>query len=312
MEYYRSFSKYLRGLFGCKVHKVSINAGMTCPNRDGTLSYDGCIFCDEVGSAAKPCKPEIPVIRQIENGKEVMRSKYKAKKFLAYFQAFTNTYAEVDLLRELYRTAVKCEDIAGLIIGTRPDCINDDILRVLADIAKEKYVQIEYGLQSVHDESLKYLNRRHSFADFVNAFNMTRKYPDIKIGAHIILGIAGEKESDMIKTAETVSDIGIDIIKIHQMHVIKGTRLEELFLSGEYKPMAAAEYVTLLVTFLEHLSGDIVVDRLIGDRSHDVLVAPRWSIKKRVILKMIEDEFVKRDTYQGAKYEKKRTLNRSA
>jgi radical SAM protein (TIGR01212 family) len=312
MEYYNSFNRYLKNLFGVKVHKVSINAGMTCPNRDGSLSYDGCIFCDDKGSAALPCKPEIPILNQIEHGKKVMSERYKAKKFLAYFQAYTNTYGDVDELEELYHKAIEDDDIVGLIIGTRPDCITDDILKVLSGIAKKKYVQIEYGLQSVHDRSLKYLNRHHSFDDFVKAYNLTRKYPDIRIGVHLILGIAGETKEDMIKTAETVSDMGIDIIKVHHMHVIKGTTLEDLYIKGEYKPMEADEYIPLLVTFLEHVSGDIIVDRLIGDRSHDVLVAPRWSIKKRVILSMIEDEFKKRNTNQGAKYERKRAVNRSA
>lgn len=303
MKHYNSFNEYLRKIFGCKVHKVSINAGMTCPNRDGTLSYDGCIFCDEVGSAAIPCKPEIPILTQIDNGKLVMKRKYKAKRFLAYFQAFTNTYGPVEELKRLYLKAMSDDEIVGLIIGTRPDCISKEILEVLADIAKEKYVQIEFGLQSTHDRTLKFLNRHHTFADFKNAVQMTRKYPEIKIGAHVILGITGESEQDMIKTAKTLSDMAIDIVKIHQLHVIKGTKLEELYLKGEYTPMTAEQYITLLVTFLEHLSSDITVDRLIGDRSHDVLVAPRWSIKKRVILSMIEDEFKKRDTRQGARYE---------
>jgi radical SAM protein (TIGR01212 family) len=312
MEYYHSFGEYLKKLFGCKVYKVSINAGLTCPNRDGTLSYDGCIFCDEAGSAPEPCKPDMPVLTQLENGKEVMKRKYKAKKFLAYFQAYTNTYGEADELKRLYHEAIKKDDVIGLIIGTRPDCISHEILSVLAEIAKEKYVQIEYGLQSIHDKSLEYLNRHHSFADFLNAFEMTREYPDIKIGAHVILGIAGETESDMIKTAQVLSKIGIDIVKIHHMHVIADTKLEELFLCGEYKPMTAKEYVSLLVTFLEHLSTDIVVDRLIGDRSHDILVAPRWSIRKRVIIRMIQQEFAKRKTHQGAKYGSKRAAHRSA
>lgn len=312
MEYYNSFGEYLKKLFGCKVYKVSINAGLTCPNRDGTLSYDGCIFCDEAGSAPEPCKPEIPVTTQLENGKEVMRRKYKAKKFLAYFQAYTNTYGDVDELEKLYQEAVKGDDVIGLIIGTRPDCVSHEILAVLSKIAKEKYVQIEYGLQSVHDKSLEYLNRHHSFADFLNAFEMTREYPDIKIGAHVILGIARETERDMIKTAQVLSKIGIDIVKIHHMHVIAGTKLEKLFKSGEYKPMSAEEYINLLVTFLEHLSADIIVDRLIGDRSHDILVAPRWSIKKRVMIRMIQDEFAKRKTLQGAGYGIKRAAHRSA
>ena len=306
MEYYNSFNEYLRNLFGCKVHKVSINAGMTCPNRDGTLSSEGCIFCDETGSAAEPCKPNIPILTQLENGKKVMREKYKAKKFLAYFQAYTNTYGEPAKLKELYRSAIDCEDIVGLIIGTRPDCISADVLDVISDVAHGKYVQIEFGLQSIHDRSLEYLNRRHTFSDFVKAVELTRNYPKIKIGAHIILGIGGESEREMIKTAETISDIGIDIVKIHHLHVIKGTKLEQLFLSGAYKPMSVDEYVPLLVTFLEHISSDIVVDRLVGDRSQDLLVAPKWSIKKRVILNMIETEFINRKTKQGAKYEKER------
>jgi len=305
MEYYNSFSQYLKKMFGCKVHKVSINAGMTCPNRDGSLSYDGCIFCDDTGSAAKPCKPEIPVETQIANGKKVMAEKYRAVKFLAYFQAYTNTYGDVELLSDLYRKAVDDEDIVGLVIGTRPDCISDAILKVLSDISKDKYVQIEYGLQSIHDRSLRYLNRHHSFDDFVNACKMTRQFPEIKIGTHIILGIDGETKEDMIRTAEAVSDIGIDLIKVHHMHVIKGTKLEELYLKGEFTPLSAEEYIELLVTFLEHISDKIIVDRLFGDRSHDVMVAPRWSIKKRVVLNMIEAEFNRRKTRQGAKYEKK-------
>ena len=305
MTYYKSFNEYLKDRFGCKVHKVTINAGFTCPNRDGSLSYDGCIFCDEKGSAAEPSKPEIPMKEEIAHGKMVMSEKYRAKKFLAYFQAYTNTYADVALLEELYRDAIDDDDIVGLIIGTRPDCVNREILTMLADIAKEKYVQIEYGLQTTHDDSLKYLNRHHTYADFLHAFNMTREFEEIKIGVHIILGITRETETEMIKTAETISDLGVDVVKMHHMHVIKGTYLEELYLRGDYKPMEAQEYISLLVTFIEHLSSDIAIDRLIGNKSQDVLVAPRWSIKKRVILSMVEEEFKKRNTFQGAKYEGK-------
>ncbi|MFC1855296.1 TIGR01212 family radical SAM protein [Thermodesulfobacteriota bacterium] len=303
MNHYNTFSRYLKNIFGVKVHKISVNAGMTCPNRDGSLSSDGCIFCDEFGSAAKPSRPEIPMPVQVNNGKEVMGTKYKAKQFLAYFQAYTNTYGETKELVKLYKTAVEIDDVVGLIIGTRPDCIEEELLKELSDIAKNKYVQIEYGLQSVHDKSLKYLNRHHTYSDFVRAYEMTRKHPEIKIGAHVILGIEGETEADMIKTATTLSDIGIDVVKIHQIHVIKGTRLEELFNNGELTLMSADEYVTLLVTFLEHLSSNIVIDRLIGDRSHDVLIAPRWSIKKRVMIRKVEEEFVRRNTKQGAKCE---------
>ena len=303
MKLYNSLNEYFRNTFGCKVHKISINADMTCPNRDGTLSTDGCIFCDEVGSAAIPARPEIPILTQLDNGKRVMSQRYKAKKFLAYFQAFTNTYAPADVLEKLYRTAIEDDDVVGLVVGTRPDCISKEVLKVLADIAKEKYVQIEFGIQTIHDKSLAYLNRHHTFASFTDAVQRTREYPEIKIGAHVILGIPGETEPEMIQTAVELSNIGIDIIKIHQLHVIKGTRLEELYDKGEYTPMTADEYVTLLVTFLEHLSEDIVVDRLIGDRSHDVLVAPRWSIKKRVVLNMIENELKNRNSHQGAKYE---------
>ncbi len=303
--YYSAFSRYLKDKFGCKVHKISIHAGMTCPNRDGSLSTDGCIFCDEVGSAAKPCKPDVSITEQLARGKSVMSRKYKAEKFLAYFQPFTNTYGPVDELARLYHEAITADDVVGLVIGTRPDCVSPEILDVIASIAREKYVQIEFGLQSIHDRSLDYLNRHHSYADFIKAHAMTRERGGISIGVHVILGIAGESEADMIDTARTLSDIGIDLIKIHQMHVIKGTRLEEMYNCGEYVTMSAEEYVTLLVTFLEHLSADIVIDRLIGDRSHDVLVAPRWSIKKRVMLRLIQDEFIRRNTRQGAKYEKK-------
>ncbi len=304
-KYYNSFNEYLRALFGSKVRKVPVNAGMTCPNRDGTLSHDGCIFCDATGSAAEPCKPEIPIATQIKSGKLVMGKKGKATKFLAYFQALTNTYGDPEELGRLYRSAVVDEDMVGLIIGTRPDCVSPAILDILADIAGGKYVQLEYGLQSVHDDSLAYLNRRHSYEDFARAYEMTRQRPGIKVGAHVILGIAGESESDMLDTARTLSDIGIDVIKIHQMHVLKGTRLHELYMTGEYTPMSADEYVTLLVTFLERLSGGIVVDRLIGGRSGDLLVAPKWSYKKLQVLNMINNEFEKRGTKQGCYYKTK-------
>lgn len=304
-QYYNSFGEYLKMIFGCKVHKISINAGFTCPNRDGTYSYDGCIFCDDTGSAAEPCKPQTPISEQIAHGKEVMSKKYKAKKFLAYFQAYTNTYAPVEKLERLYRDPLMDDDFVGLIIGTRPDCVSDEILDMIAEIAKEKYVQIEYGLQSIHDKSLEYLNRHHTFADFISAFEMTRKRAGIKIGAHVILGIKGESASDMIDTARTLSDMGIDVIKIHQMHVLKGTKLEEAFLRGDFNPMTAEEYVRLVTVFLRNLSPDIIVDRLIGDRAHDLLISPKWSLKKGELLKMIEDELKNTNARQGVDYEKK-------
>ncbi|UCD79492.1 MAG: TIGR01212 family radical SAM protein [Desulfobacterales bacterium] len=295
---YNDLNTYLRSLFGCRVQKITIDAGLSCPNRDGTLSSGGCIYCNARGSGTGALSRGLSITEQLVQGKQALHRRYKARKFIAYFQSFSNTYGPVDKLKRLYDEALAVEDVVGLSIGTRPDCVNERILDLLQNYAQNYLVWIEYGLQSARDATLVAINRGHDVQCFRDAVKTTLNR-EIKICAHVILGLPDESRSDMLRTADTVAASGIDGVKLHLLYVIKGTRLETLYRQGRYKCLAQQEYVDLVCDFLERLPRHMIIQRLTGDPHPDELVAPQWSLKKTETLAQIRTTLEKRDSWQG-------------
>lgn len=300
---YRDLNSFFREIFGCRVQKIAINAGFTCPNRDGKLSFEGCIYCGNHGSG--PIFDEHPpsITEQIIAGKKALKKKYKAEKFIVYFQAFTNTYAPLEILKRKYDEALSIDDIVGIAIGTRPDCIDNNILDMLEEYANKYHVWIEYGLQSIHDRTLKLINRGHDSSTFFEAVELTRNR-GIYICAHVILGLPGESHEDMMKTADKIAASGIDGIKIHLLHVIKGTTLEKIYNSGNIKLLSFEEYVNIVCDFLERLPEKMIIQRVTGEAPPGLLVAPQWALDKNKIINAIKNELEKRNSYQGRILEK--------
>jgi radical SAM protein (TIGR01212 family) len=271
---------------------------MTCPNRDGTLATGGCIYCNTKGSGTGLFKAGKSIREQIENTRARVVRRFKAKKFIAYFQSFTNTYAPVETLKALYDEALAVEDVAGLAIGTRPDCINAEVLDLLEGYAADHLIWIEYGLQSAHDETLNRINRGHDVASFEKAVAATQGR-GINICAHVILGLPGETPKEMRATARYLAGLGIQGVKLHLLYVIRGTRLENLYAKGDYRCLEQAEYAELVCDFLERLPADVIIQRLTGDPHPHELVAPQWALQKKETLDLIKARLEQRNTWQG-------------
>lgn len=295
---YYDFNTYLRRRFGCRVQKITLDAGLTCPNRDGRLATGGCIYCNARGSGTGAAGLGKSIAEQLRDGKKALSRRYKAKKFLAYFQSFSNTYAPLAHLSKLYGEALAVPDIVGLSIGTRPDCISPPVLDLLQEYTRNYLIWIEYGLQSANNRTLRRINRGHDVACFEKAIAATRDR-GIKICAHVILGLPGETKQDMLATATLLHDLGLDGVKLHVLYVIRGTPLENLYRHGRYRCLEQAEYADLVCDVLERLPSRTVVQRLTGDPHPDELVAPQWTLKKRDNLALIHARLIERDTWQG-------------
>ncbi len=300
---YHTFAAELKRHFGCKVQRISIDAGFTCPNRDGSLDTRGCIFCGGHGSGSYGIRRDLGIAAQLEDGKEVMRRKYRAARFIAYFQAYSNTYAPVKQLKTLFAEALSVSDVAGLIIATRPDCLPDDVLDCLQELSCQTYFWLELGIQSMSDRSLQLINRRHDHGCSVNAVQRA-KSRGLRVCAHVILGIPGETREEMLAMADELNRLGVDGVKLHLLHVMKGTALAEMYGRGEVQVMDRDSYAGLVCDFLELLDPQILIHRLTGDGGHDNLVAPLWSLKKFEILNLIDAEMERRGTWQGSRWEK--------
>lgn len=299
---YYQFSEYLKERFGCKVYKVTIDAGFTCPNRDGELGWGGCTYCNNMGFSANTRQPPLPIAEQVERGMAFMRKRYKAEKFIAYFQAYTNTYAPIDTLRTYYDAALAFDDIVGLSVGTRPDCVPEPVLDMIEGYAANHEVWIEYGLQSIHDATLRRVNRGHDYAAFLDALERTLRR-GLKVCVHVILGLPGESHADMMATARAVGQLDIDSLKIHLMHVLRNTPLEKDLEEGRFTPLEFDEYVGLVCDFLEYIPPRISIQRLTADGPRSILLAPKWSTQKRKIIAAIDAELERRDSHQGARLE---------
>ena len=298
---YFDLNTYLRDIFGCRVQKISLDAGLSCPNRDGFIATGGCIYCNSRGSGTGAFKKGMSITEQIMKGKEFLKKRYKAKKFIAYFQSFSNTYGPYEKLKGLYEEALAIDDIVGLSIGTRPDCIDESILTLLEGYTKDYLVWIEYGLQSIHDRTLTFINRGHDVNCFKRAVEATRNR-GMKICTHVILGLPFEDRDDMLTTAKAVASMRIDGIKIHLLYVIKGSRMEKLYLEGKYRCLSQEEYANLVCDFLELLPPDMVIQRLTGDPHPAELVVPEWSMRKNETLSLIKIILTDRDSWQGKKF----------
>ncbi len=296
---YNDYNSYLKDLFGQRVQKISIDAGLGCPNRDGGISGRGCIYCDSKGSGsgAKVIDGR-PIEDQVSSGIEWAKKRYGAKKFIAYFQSYTNTYAPVDVLRDLYSRALAFDGIVGLSVGTRPDCIDRERIEVLAGFSSKYLVWVEYGLQSCHNKTLVAINRGHDVGVFIDAVKLTSEF-DMKICAHVILGLPGETRDMMLETAKFLANQPIHGVKIHSLYVTKGTVLEKLFLAGKFSCMERDEYIECLIDFLELLPPQFIIQRLTGDPERETLLAPVWTIEKTENLNLVKKRLVERDTWQG-------------
>ncbi len=296
---YYDLKSYWRNLFGCNVHKLPIDAGFTCPNRDGHVAVGGCIYCDGRGSKLRQ-KGELPsVAEQINSGKKFYKP--QASKFIAYFQTFTNTYAPVEKLRMLYNEALAQEDVIGLSIGTRPDCLAQETIELLNEYSKKYHIWLELGLQSVHEKTLQLINRGHTFQQFLDAVN-TVAGSGLNICVHIILGLPGENEKDIIKTAQSLSALQINGIKIHSLLVLEGTALGEMYKNESIKLMTKEKYVSLVADVLEILPPNMVIQRLTAEGYRDIFLAPAWAMNKLDVLNAINRELERRDSYQGKYY----------
>lgn len=298
---YNSFGAYVKKIFGAPVHKVNVDAGFTCPNRDGTLGYSGCIYCNNDSFRPGSCSPELSVREQVANGIAYAGKRYGTDKFIVYFQPFTNTYAPVEDLKRLYREALENPSVIGLAIGTRPDCIDSEKLALLESLASKYFILVEYGLQSIYDKSLQFISRGHGYKDFLNALEMT-KDRGIEIGAHIMAGFPTETRHEMLSMADEISGLPVKFLKVHQLQVVKGTQLAEMYLTDPFHVFEYREYLDFIVDFLERLSPDIVLQRLFATAPDDILIAPNWGKNRHEILKDIEQLFILRDTYQGRKF----------
>ncbi len=301
MQRYRSFGAFMRTKFGFTVYKVNVDAGFTCPNRDGTLGLSGCIYCNNDSFRPNSCKPTLSLADQIGNGISHIKKRYKANKFIVYFQPYTNTYAPLETLRELYTEALKQPDIIGLAIGTRPDAVDEQKISMLEELAQKHFILIEYGLQSIYDKSLSFINRGHDYAAFLKAVHMTRDR-GIHIGAHLIAGFPTETRDDMLAMAEEISSLPIGFLKVHQLQVIKDTPLAEMYKVNPFYTFGYAEYVDFIVDFIERTSPDIVFQRLFATAPESILIAPDWGKSRHRMLSDIEKRLEARDTYQGSKY----------
>lgn len=297
---YLLYSEQLKQTFGGRVHKISIDAGFGCPNRDGGRSGGGCLFCDPDGSGSVGLERSLSISEQIEAGKEVMVRKYKAQQFIAYFQPFSNTFAPVETLREYYDEALAVAGVVGLAVGTRPDCLDDAVLDLLETYSRQTNFWLEIGLQSVHDTTLDFLRRGHDYSTFLAAYAGAKRR-GIRVCVHIILGLPGEDRATMLAIADEMARLKVDGIKIHLLHVLRGTELGTMYERGEVTVLEQNEYVALVVDFIERLHPQTLIHRLTGDGPRKMLLAPLWSLNKWEVLNAIDAELERRQTTQGSR-----------
>lgn len=298
---YYSLDYRLRQQFGEKVYKLALNGGMTCPNRDGKVGKGGCIFCSAGGSGDFAADRHLSVTQQIAVQKEALKEKKNARKYIAYFQAYTNTYAPVEYLERIFTEAIQDPDVVVLSIATRPDCLPEEVLELLGNLNQKKPVWVELGLQTMHEDTAKFIRRGYALNCFENAVRELRER-NIEVIVHTIVGLPGEDRKKILETVQYLNGCDIQGIKLQLLHILKGTDLGELYLQGKVSVLEEAEYVDLIIDCLEHLSQKITVHRLTGDGPGDLLLAPMWSTRKRTVLNKIHSELKSRDAWQGKQW----------
>jgi len=295
-----SYGYYLRRRFGFRISKVNVDAGFTCPNRDGSKGTGGCIYCNNVSFSPKGTQAIVPLEEQIAAGMAYHRTRLGSEKFIIYFQKYTNTYGSAELLADLYHRALQHPDVIGISVGTRPDSLNDEALELLTEIARTKYVCLELGLQSMDDDILTQINRGHTLDDFVAAVTRASGR-NFDICAHLIYGFPGERADDFLKTARLMADLPIDSLKLHQLHAVAGTVLAEMYERGEFVPLTLEQYVAAIADFLELLPPHIAIQRLYGSAPLDICVAPQWGLKNNQMWYTIVNELTRRGSWQGCR-----------
>lgn len=295
---YHTLDYFYKHKFNSKVFKVSLNAGLSCPNIDGTVGKGGCIYCSNSGSGEFAGNKNDDIITQFNEIKKMMLKKWPNAKYIGYFQAHTNTYAPVETLKKLYEPILQQENVVGLNIATRPDAISDECLKYLEELNKKTYLTIELGLQTIHKKTTKIINRCHTLECFENMVKKLRE-KNINVVVHIINGLPYETKEDMIKTAKYLNTLDIQGIKIHMLSVIKNTKLEKLYQLKPFHILTEEEYIDIVINQLENLSPEIVINRITGDPKLDDLIQPTWLVKKFCVLNNIDKKMVKRNTYQG-------------
>lgn len=297
---YYSFNRHLREFFGEKVIKVSLNAGLNCPNRDGTLSYGGCVFCSGQGSGDFAGQSGLSIRRQFAQVRAGTLKKWPKAKYIAYFQSFSGTYGPAKVLKGYYLEALNQEGVVGLSISTRPDCLSEEILEVLSELNQKTYLWLELGLQSVHDHTLTWMNRRHDYSCFLAALEKLRQRK-IRVCVHLILGLPCETKPEMLESALTVARLPVQGIKVHSLYVLRGTKLAEIFARTRFELLSMPEYISLVADILEIMPAGIIIHRLMGDGPSRDVIAPDWALRKWEVLNGIDREMARRGSSQGCK-----------
>lgn len=300
---FNSVNRVLRDSFGARVYKIGLRLDFTCPNRDGKVAVGGCIYCNNSSHTPANYRPRMAVTEQLEQGAAAIRRRHNAERFIAYFQSYTNTYDAAARLEQLYREALAFPGVVGLAIATRPDCLADETLDLLAQLARQTYLWLEIGLESMRDRTLRWINRGHDLAQYVDAV-VRAQSRGLRICTHLILGFPGESREEMLETADFFNRLGIDGVKLHNLHVLKNTVLEKYYLAGAVPLLSRDDYADLVVDFLERLNPDIVMHRLSAEAHRAITVAPAWSVDKRGMHNKIHRQLNRRDAWQSRLYTK--------
>jgi radical SAM protein (TIGR01212 family) len=298
---YNSFNRVLKETFGARVYKIGLRLDFTCPNRDGTVAVGGCIYCNNASHTPLDYVPRAPVTAQLRRGAEAVRKRHRAEKFIAHFQSYSNTYDSVSKLERLYREALEFPGVVGLSISTRPDCLPEDVLGLLADLSRHTYLWLELGLESIHDRTLNWVNRGHGLRAYVDAVERS-KARGMRICTHLIFGFPGESREDILAAAPLLNRLGVDGIKLHNLHVIKNTALESIYNARRFEIFSKDEYVALVVDFLELLNPEMIIHRLTGETYRALTVAPAWSVNKMGVHNAITQTLAARGTWQGKRF----------
>jgi uncharacterized protein len=295
---YNSFNRVLKQIFAARVYKIGLRLDFTCPNRDGTVAVGGCIYCNNASHTPPDFRPRASVTEQLSQGAEAVRKRHRAEKFIAHFQSFSNTYDAVSKLEKLYGEALAFPGVVGLAISTRPDCLPPEVLDLLSELSRKTYLWLELGLESIHERTLTWINRGHGLASYVDAVQRAKER-GLSVCTHLIFGFPGESRQDMLAAAPLLNQLGVDGVKLHNLHVIKNTALEAIYKRRPFEIIDQHDYVTLVVDFLEHLDPRAIIHRLTGETYRALTVAPAWSVNKIGVHNAITEMLAARDTWQG-------------
>lgn len=299
---YNAYKDYLKARFDGRLQKVSVDAGFTCPNRDGVKAFGGCTYCNNLSFVPPYCKPGMSIAEQTSSGVEYLARRYKAKKFVAYFQAYSNTYAPLEYLKGLYNQALNHPQVQGLVLGTRPDCVDSEKLDYLESLAKDNYISIEYGLETINDQTLEDINRGHTFQEWADAVTATANR-NIHICSHLIFGLPGDTREQMIETATVVSKYPLNSLKLHHLHIVEKTTLAQQYKRNPFPVFKYHDYIDLVIEFLQRLRPDIMLQRLVGETHPRHLIAPIWGVRASQVQQDIEKEMRRRNVWQGKLYQ---------